>query len=136
MYIFINYAGNDDLDYLAQNDIHISREMIEKKIGDREIIAARVDGKLVGWLRYNYFWDNTPFMNMLYLEEDFRKRGIGSKVVLYWEKVMKEQGYNMVMTSTQADEEGQFFYRENGYRDAGCLLLENQALEILFKKTI
>ncbi|OPZ89368.1 MAG: Acetyltransferase (GNAT) family protein [Firmicutes bacterium ADurb.Bin419] len=136
MRISINYAEFADFEYLIKNDKHISKEMLEKKIDGKEVITIRVDDNVVGWLRYNYFWDNTPFMNMLYFDESYRQKGLGSKVVYYWEMAMKEKGYTRVMTSTLANEQAQFFYRKQGYKDAGCLLLENEALEILFTKNI
>lgn len=37
----------------------------------------------------------------------------------YWENDMKEQGYGMVLVSTQVDEEAQHFYRKLGYKDCG-----------------
>ena len=110
--------------------------MLENKINREEIIIVRVDGKLSGLLRYNYFWDNIPFMNLLYIDKNFRRKGLGSKLVRCWEKRMKEKGYKMVMTSTISNEQAQFFYRKQGYKDTGCLLLENEPLEILFTKNI
>ncbi|WP_265444183.1 GNAT family N-acetyltransferase [Acetivibrio straminisolvens] len=136
MRISIDYAEFADIEYLLKNDKYISEEMLEKKIKDKEIIAIRVDESIVGWLRYNYFWDNTPFMNMLYFDENHRQKGLGSKAVSFWEKAMKEKGYTRVMTSSLSNEQAQFFYRKLGYKDAGCLLLENEALEILFIKNI
>ena len=41
-----------------------------------------------------------------------------------------------MMTSTLSNESAQHFYRRMGYQDAGCLLLPDEALEILFTKTI
>lgn len=136
MEISINYAKIDDLEYLLNHDRHVTKEMLENKINREEIIIVRVDGKLSGLLRYNYFWDNIPFMNLLYIDENFRKKGLGSKLVCYWEKAMKEKRYKMVMTSTMSNEQAQFFYRKQGYKDTGCLLLENEPLEILFTKNI
>ncbi len=136
MKVSINYAEIDDLEYLVNHDSHVTKEMLEKKIKREEIIIVRVDGKLAGWLRYNYFWDNIPFMNLLYIDKNFREKGLGSKLVHYWEKAMKEKGYKMVMTSTMSNEQAQFFYRKQKYKDAGCLLLENEPLEILFTKNI
>ncbi|GAE86973.1 GNAT family N-acetyltransferase [Acetivibrio straminisolvens] len=75
-------------------------------------------------------------MNMLYFDENHRQKGLGSKAVSFWEKAMKEKGYTRVMTSSLSNEQAQFFYRKLGYKDAGCLLLENEALEILFIKNI
>jgi len=49
--------------------------MLEKKIIEKEVITIRVDDNLVGWLRFNYFWDNIPFMTMLYFDENYRQKG-------------------------------------------------------------
>ena len=58
------FAGLEDRDYLVQKD-HLSREVIEDKICRREFVVAYQDNQRVGFLRYNYFWDDVPFMNLL-----------------------------------------------------------------------
>lgn len=75
-------------------------------------------------------------MNMIWIDEEYRGAGIGKKVVQYWEELMSQAGFEMVMTSTQSNEEAQHFYRKLGYRDAGCLLLENEPLEIILTKQL
>jgi hypothetical protein len=40
------------------------------------------------------------------------------------------------MTSTLANEGAQHFYRKLGYRDSGCLILEDEPLEILLTKNL
>jgi len=133
----IEYASEIDFQYILDNDKHISMELIKTKIKGKEIlIVSDQDGKNIGWLRYNYFWDNTPFMNMLYINEDYRSRGIGKELVVFWEIDMNNKGYKLVMTSTLSNEQAQHFYRKLGYKDAGSLLLENEPLEIIFTKII
>lgn len=87
-------------------------------------------------MRHGYFWDNTPFMNMIWIDEPYRNKGLGKKAVLFWEDEMKQQGFKLVMTSTLANEGAQHFYRKLGYRDSGCLILEDEPLEILLTKTL
>ncbi|MNJ62397.1 Acetyltransferase (GNAT) family protein [compost metagenome] len=87
-------------------------------------------------MRFGYFWDNIPFMNMLWIDEEYRGQGNGKKVVLYWEELMRSKGFSAVMTSTQSNEDAQHFYRRLGYKDAGCLLQENAPLELIFTKNI
>ena len=53
----------------------------------------------------------------------------------FWEEKMKKKGYEEVLLSTQVDELAQHFYRKLGYRDCGCLNLEDQAMEIVIIKT-
>lgn len=40
------------------------------------------------------------------------------------EEDMKKQGYEMIMASTQVDEEAQLFYRKPGYKDCGGLTVD------------
>lgn len=133
----IEFAGQEHYQYIFSNDKHILKELLQNKIRDKEIIVViNDDNKNIGWLRYSYFWDNTPFMNMLYLDMDYRNIGIGKELVLFWENNMKIKGHKLVMTSTLANEQAQHFYRRLGYKDSGCLLLEKEPLEIIFTKTI
>ena len=133
----IEYAREVHFQYISDNDKHISKELIHTKIKENEIIiVSNIEGKNIGWLRYNYFWDNTPFMNMLNLDEDYRYKGIGKELVEFWENDMKSKGYELVMTSTLSNEQAQHFYRKLGYKDSGSLLLENEPLEIIFTKII
>lgn len=131
----VAFAGLDDLDYLLDKD-HLGRDVIESKMTRREFIVARQDGRRVGFLRYGYFWDDVPFMNLLWVEEESRSRGFGTHLISFWEKEMKKLGYDSVLTSTMSTNElAQHLYRRLGYEDRGCLLMPGDPLEILlFKK--
>ncbi|MCC3373812.1 GNAT family N-acetyltransferase [Cohnella sp. REN36] len=133
----IEPARESDYAYLLERDRHLLEPLIRPKIRANEIYMLRDgDGTNIGWLRYGYFWDNTPFMNMIWIDEAYRKQGAGKRAALFWESKMKKQGHKLLMTSTLANEEAQHFYRKLGYKDAGCLLLENEPLEILLTKAI
>lgn len=129
-------ATPEESDYLVQHDHHIPPEVMAQKIAAGQVLIVRVDGKIVGWLRYGFFWDALPFMHMLFLEEAYRRRGIGSQLVAAWEARMAAAGYGLVMTSTQSDEQGQHFYRALGYQDAGGLLLPEEPLELFLIKRV
>ena len=75
-------------------------------------------------------------MNMLYLLDNKRGKGNGSRLVIFWENEMKQKNYEFVLTSTQSNEEAQFFYRKIGYVDSGALLLPNEPLEIILYKKL
>lgn len=132
----IRYANKDDIEIISKYDEHISIEELENVIKMKRLIVMFNEDKFIGWLRFNLFWDNTPFMNMLYFLDNERGKGYGRQLVSFWEKEMKNKGYECVLTSTQSNEEAQFFYRKLGYIDSGSLLLPNEALEIIFYKKI
>ncbi len=132
----IHYGDSTHLAYLMEHDHHVAPDILRSKLERREMLVASDERSVIGWLRFGYFWDNTPFMNMLYIEESHRGKNIGRELVAYWEEEMKRRGYTLVMTSTQSDEDAQHFYRRLGYKDAGSLLLDDQPLEIIFTKKL
>ena len=132
----IRYANKKDLEILSDFDDEISKDELSNSINLKRIIVIYEDDYFIGWLRYNLFWDNIPFMNLLYIMDDERKKGYGTKLVSFWERNMKEQGYKFVLTSSMSNEEGQFFYRKLGYVDRGSLLLPKEPLEIIFYKKL
>lgn len=77
---------------------------------------------------------------MLIIDEKYRNKGYGKKLVEFWENDMKLKGYGMVLTSTQVDEEGQNFYRRLGYKDCGGLVVDipgyEQPMEMFMIKKI
>lgn len=79
-------------------------------------------------------------MNFLFVDEEYRRKGLAGQAVLSWENEMKNQGYQMVLISTQADEGAQHLYRKLGYIDCGGLVFHNtpfdQPLELFFRKVL
>ncbi len=132
----IRFAKSEDAAWLVQYDKHISEEEMGHAILRNRVYIAEKEGRFVGWLRYNLFWDNIPFMNMLYVMEEYRGSGGGRKLVEFWESEMERQGYSKVMTSTQANEYAQHFYIRLGYEAIGGFLLGSEPYEILFAKEI
>lgn len=132
----IRLAEECDLEILSRNDKHVSAEMLKKKISDKNILIAEKNGEFAGWLRYNLFWDEMPFMNMLFVIEKFRGTGIGRELVRSWEKMMSEQGYKFLLTSTQANEYAQHFYRKLGYSDLGGFFPFGEEYEIILGKRL
>ena len=130
-------AAAGDLPFLAEHDRHIAVAELDNAIRlGRVLLLETAEGMPIGWLRWNLFWDNTPFMNLLYLLEDYRLKGYGRMLVSHWEVLMQEQGYASVMTSTQANEGAQHFYRRLGYTDVGGFLLPGEAYELILHKEL
>ena len=61
----IRSAENNDHLWLIEHDKHITQKILENKIKNNEIYIVEINGKIIGWLRYNLFWDNIPFMNLI-----------------------------------------------------------------------
>ena len=138
--MMIRYVQENDREFWFKLDGHLSEAEFQKKIRDKMGYVLLENDIPIGLLRYNLFWDNTPFCTMLFIDWEYQHQGFGRKLVEYWEKDMKSSGYGMIMTSTQVDEEAQHFYRKMGYKDAGGLLIDlpgyEQPMEMFMIKAI
>ncbi|MCL2055351.1 MAG: GNAT family N-acetyltransferase [Oscillospiraceae bacterium] len=136
----IRYATENDKPFWFTLDKHLSEDEFARKIRDKRGYIISNGEKSIGIMRYNLFWDNTPFLTLIYIEKAEQRQGFGRQATLYWEDEMRTLGYKMVMTSTQADEQAQHFYRKLGYADNGCLVLDGtpfeQPLEIFMIKVL
>jgi ribosomal protein S18 acetylase RimI-like enzyme len=132
----IRYAENNDYTWLKNHDKHINDAILKTKIDLKEIYIAQENNETIGWLRYNLFWDEIPFINMLYVLENYREKGFGGELVEHWENEMKRKGHANVLTSTLSNERAQDFYRKIGYTEIGGFKYFDEPYEIIFHKTL
>lgn len=138
--IKIRYMTLEDKPFWYSLDRHLRSEEFVRKVRDERGYVLEEDGKTVGLLRYNLFWDNTPFCTLLFVDWAYQKKGYGRMLMEHWEADMKEKGYGMLLTSTQVDEEAQHFYRKLGYKDCGGFVPTipgyEQPMELFLEKGI
>lgn len=138
--IEIRYVEDKDKNFWFRLDKHLPESEFDKKVRDKQGYVLFENGEAVGLLRYNLFWDNTPFCTMLFVDWSKQKNGYGKALMNHWEDDMRNKGYEMVMTSTQEDEEAQHFYRKIGYKDCGGFTVDipgyEQPMELILMKDL
>lgn len=136
----IRYAEESDRAFWRSLDGHLPEGEYARKTEAKQAYVLEEAGEGLAVLRFSLFWDSIPFCNLLYIADGARRRGYGKALVSQWEREMRAKGYGLVMTSTQADEEGQHFWRKLGYRDCGGFLLPfpgyEQPLELMLAKPL
>jgi ribosomal protein S18 acetylase RimI-like enzyme len=136
----IRYVQYNDKEFWYRYDGHLSEQEFNNKVSNNSGYVLLENNKPIGLLRYNLFWDNTPFCTMIFIDYKYHRKGYGRKLMEHWEKEMKSKGYGMVLTSTQIDEEAQHFYRKLGFKDCGSLNITipnyAQPLELILCKGI
>jgi ribosomal protein S18 acetylase RimI-like enzyme len=136
MTVSVRTADATDLPFLRGADSHISKEQLGSAVEEQRVLVAEKDASRVGFLRWGLFWDEIPFMHLLYVAPAHRGAGIGTRQVTAWEEIQRAAGYRVVLTSTSAAERAQHLYRRLGYVDSGCLLLPGEATEIVLRKAL
>jgi GNAT superfamily N-acetyltransferase len=136
----IRYVEINDKKEWYDLDRHLPENVFDEKVRTKRGYVLVEDEKIIGILRYNLFWDNTPFCTMLFIEYSYRSKGYGRQMMERWEQDMKAQGYGMLMTSTRVDEDAQHFYRKLGYKDVGGFIVDvpgfEQPMEMIMIKAV
>ena len=147
--MIIELAQNKDKQDIAKLDSHIPSSCLDECIRNGQVYVLREDptanggrnnrlkGAVVGVLRYSLFWQTIPFLDLIYLDEAYRNRGLGTELMRKWEADMASRGYKFVMTSTQADEDAWLFYEKLGYYKVGGFFPpEQEAEELMYVKEL
>ncbi len=134
--MIIRNAKTEDIERLSDIDVHIALSTLEASVEDGKVLIAKKDGNLVGWLRWNLFWDNTPFMNLLYVLEPWRGQGIGQALTEAWQEQMAADGYQSVLTSAASDAYVQHFYQKLGYNAIGGFTIPGEPYEVMLAKEL
>lgn len=118
----VEYAKQEDIPFFKKMDSQLPQAELLLKIRENRCYVLKNEGRPIGVMRYNLFWDLIPFLTHIYFDEAFRGKGFGTKAMKWWENEMGLKGYQLVMTSTMVEEGAQHFYRKLGYKDCGCLI--------------
>ena len=130
-------AASKQFQAVRRYDSHIPPIRLSDCIRDNQVYALQDGGNVIGVLRYSLFWQTIPFLDLLYIDEDYRGKGYGRQMMDHWEAQMADLVYPYVMLSTQADETAKYFYEKLGYRRIGAFLPpEQQADELLYLKEL
>jgi ribosomal protein S18 acetylase RimI-like enzyme len=133
----IRLAVAKDKKQILKYDCNIHHNKVGECIYNGLVDVLCDEGKIVGVLRYNLFWQSIPFLDLIYIDEAYRGQGWGTRMMADWEETMKRMGYSYVMLSTQEDETSKFFYEKIGYRRIGAFLLpEQEADELMYLKEL
>ena len=81
--VTVGYAEEQDADWLSENDHHLSKSLIEAKIGRNEYIIAKTANERLGFLRISHFWSMIPYIDVIAVEPPYRRRGIGQAMAFH-----------------------------------------------------
>ena len=137
--VIVRFAGPELLEWCVVEDSLVTEQVIRHKIINDEIIIAELDGKPVGYLRLEYLWSTIPYIGVIFVIEDYRKEGIGQKILAFLEDYLQSRGYDVLYSSSQASEpESQAWHRSVGFVESGIIsgINEGGIGEVFFRKSL
>lgn len=76
--------------------------LFEDHVEEPRVFAALVSNKQVGWIELgSHKWNNRMRVWEFLVEEEFRRRGIGTLLMKHAAKITKEKGARMLVLETQ-----------------------------------
>lgn len=127
------YETDNKLDnYIADWPFSVvGREYFDDLIKNQFVVIAEVSNKPVGYLAgsiyfdetYSYYEGQTAELNNMFVEEDYRHLGIGSKLVnTFIEWCKQQKAKRIFVTATVGNGKTISFYRKHGFSDLNVSL--------------
>lgn len=136
----IKVVTDNDKEFVMSIDKHINVVSYANQVYTKSGYVIWEENQRVGIITHCILWDTIPFINFLFVKEEYREKGFATQAIIRWENEMKNQGYKMTLISTQVDEGAQHLYRKLGYIDCGGLVFNHtpldQPMEMFFRKVL
>lgn len=109
--------SKQDAKAISQGIIDYNRKTVRLELDDEikfSVFVKNEDGKVQGGLRAVCYW-NTLHIELLWLDEDCRGKGMGEKILKQAETYAQENGYEKALVETTSWQ-AKPFYEKNGYQ--------------------
>jgi ribosomal protein S18 acetylase RimI-like enzyme len=137
-------AGPDDLPAMRELDLvfesHLhAADVLRRAITEGKIVLAEsAQEGVVGYVRWDYFWDTIPFCLTARVKPEHRRRGLGRRLYEHIEASFRQRGCAFWLSSTEeTNEVSQRFHESLDFRPIGKLVdLGQDVPEIFYRKDI
>ncbi|MFW9800149.1 MAG: GNAT family N-acetyltransferase [Candidatus Thorarchaeota archaeon] len=137
--VVVRFGEPRDLEWCVAEDPLANEMLMREKIMKDEIFIAELDGEPIGYLRLEFLWARVPYIGLVFIIEAYQHEGIARMLLDRLESHLKENGYDLLLSSSQVDEpEPQAWHRAVGFEECGILLGVNESGvgEVFFRKSL
>jgi N-acetylglutamate synthase-like GNAT family acetyltransferase len=137
--INVRLAVESDLAFVGQEGYLTDDELLRKIDHHEEVYLVSVKGHSVGYLRLDFLWSQIPFIALIRILNDHRKKGLSRILLEFVEDDLRRKGYEQIYSSSQMDEpEPQAWHRHMGFEECGAIngLNAGGVGEVIFRKSL
>ena len=156
-FVKVRFAELKDLYFCIKSDWqHVDayrgkmfmKKYLRRKIEAKDVILAEVDGKPVGYLRMRYLGLIVPSLDIIVVNEKYRRKGVGTAMINFLEEyLLKHKGYKvytcdgnaLLYSSAEATAiESKAWHRALRFKECGIIAGCNKGGigEIFFRKIL
>jgi L-amino acid N-acyltransferase YncA len=139
----IRAAAAGDAPAIEDVDRALDQRVSNPDILSASIVAGRVavalDGdQIVGYVRWQWFWDDIPYCVLARIKPSHHRRGVGRALYQYVEADLRGRGARFWLSSTEEQNERSLrFHRALGFRLIGALSdLGQEQRELFMRKDL
>jgi len=124
-----------------QTQRDLQSKILKFQILQKEVIVAKLKKEMIGVLKFEFLWTYQPLITHVFIDERYRRLGIGTKLVQYLEKYLIKKGYQYVFTSSYEDiKDPHKWYEIQEFKPCGVVdkinLPDSTSKEIFFYKRL
>ena len=119
----ITVATEADIQNIDAFENIFLQEHLSECIKENRVFVLRCNDRILGVMRYKYFLESLPCLDVLILDPAHTQFGFIEKMMAYWEFRMGELGYGYVMVTLFADQVGFYSLEKLSYQEMGSFSL-------------
>ncbi len=115
-------------------------EFWETRLFEKRILIAKHKGKSIGLLSYTIWWGNTPFLELVHVQDGFQRQGIAKKLLKEAAIEIQSKTFKTLISSCETfNNDSHLFHKATGFEQLKTLKLphgEEQFYSISLEKLI
>ena len=114
-------------------------EIVRKAIDEGKLLVALDGDEVIGYVRWDNFWDQIPLCVLVRVTPAHQRRGAGRALYRALEERLRAAGRTFWLSSLEEDNErSRLFHESLGFRRIGALegLNENGVREVFYRKDL
>lgn len=135
----VQKANIDEFEICKSYDQLLPSNKLKEKLQEGYIFLLKDKDNIVGYLRWDLFWNRIPYICLIKLIENHRGQGLGKTLLNAFEQHARNINKSFIISSSQANEpRPQNWHKQEGFREIGILstLNEDGSDEIFYRKEL
>ena len=140
----LRQAGPDDVGAIQALERSLaaaphSTELLLEAIAEAKVVLAEAEEQgVVGYVRWEHFWDCIPLCLTVLVKPEHRRRGVGRRLYQHIEAAFRQRGCTFWLSSTEeTNQVSQRFHESLGFRRIGALAeLGQDVPEVFYRKDL
>lgn len=99
-------------------------EFWNTRINEKRVFIAKNNNKPIGLLTYTIWWGNTPFLELIHIQDHFQRQGIARELLRIAAKDIKTKTFKTLISSCEiSNEDSLLFHAALGFKKLNSLTL-------------